>query len=205
VKKGYAESLNRKARALGYSSYSNYLKSSHWKDIRERQIREVGYECGACPSRVALQLHHKTYQRLGAELVTDLEWLCDLCHKKTHKIPTGGIKNPKRRNVTVKYIEPSPRGRKRPSVQSANKRAKRAKKVTAKYDTSTLDKDRALIIALTRRCHVTRPNLLHKTGWNEVRMSAVIKSLMTDGIIEKTGQGIRVLNPSKFRPQGTQY
>jgi hypothetical protein len=93
VRKGYAESLNKKA-------------------IRERQIREVGYECGACPSRVALQLHHKTYKRLGAELVEDLEWLCNKCHKEAHKI---GVPKTKVR----------PKG---PTRQSANKKSKKQRR-----------------------------------------------------------------------------
>lgn len=37
-----------------------------------------------CPATRALQVHHKTYERLGEERDADLEVLCETCHKGHH-------------------------------------------------------------------------------------------------------------------------
>lgn len=47
-----------------------------------RQLYLTGKRC-AC-GRWATQLHHLTYERLGAELAEDFEALCDLCHASRH-------------------------------------------------------------------------------------------------------------------------
>jgi 5-methylcytosine-specific restriction endonuclease McrA len=42
-------------------------------------------QCQACGNRKPpLHVHHKTYERFGKELLTDLVGLCDTCHKKVH-------------------------------------------------------------------------------------------------------------------------
>lgn len=43
------------------------------------------YRCARCSTRLRLQLHHKTYERLGCELASDFDWLCSPCHRKTHR------------------------------------------------------------------------------------------------------------------------
>jgi 5-methylcytosine-specific restriction endonuclease McrA len=78
--------LERRVKELGYLSYRHYLRSEHWSRVRIRQIKEKGYICELCKSRNKLALHHKTYERLGAELVEDLQWLCRGCHRKVHNI-----------------------------------------------------------------------------------------------------------------------
>jgi hypothetical protein len=43
--------------------------------------------CGAAEE--VLDLHHKTYKRLGKERLTDLCRLCRYCHKQVHQLATG--------------------------------------------------------------------------------------------------------------------
>lgn len=68
-------------------NYYKYLQSWEWSAIRYQKILEAGYWCERCKSSYMLQVHHKTYERLGAELMEDLEVLCWLCHKSEHGIP----------------------------------------------------------------------------------------------------------------------
>lgn len=70
--------------ALGFDSYGAYLASPHWKGLRAK-YRQSGrpQRCSVCRSH-RFQLHHLTYERLGAELLDDLVPLCRWCHDKTH-------------------------------------------------------------------------------------------------------------------------
>lgn len=40
------------------------------------------YRCEACGQGPPLELHHKTYDRLGRERIADLELLCRGCHER---------------------------------------------------------------------------------------------------------------------------
>lgn len=83
-KKANSPHLDSLARARGYRSYEDYLKSPHWLSVRERKRSSVGYRCELCPSRDRLHVHHDTYARLGAERMSDLKVLCQRCHKRIH-------------------------------------------------------------------------------------------------------------------------
>jgi hypothetical protein len=63
--------------------YDAYLQTPHWRRRRDAAIRAAGYRC-RCGARRELQVHHRTYARLGAELETDLEVLCRSCHEAHH-------------------------------------------------------------------------------------------------------------------------
>jgi 5-methylcytosine-specific restriction endonuclease McrA len=77
-------------RLPAYSTrYRRALNSHHWRDLRARLIRErAGCEsCGHPPfsGGASLTLHHLTYERLGAELDSDVEVLCTVCHTARFK------------------------------------------------------------------------------------------------------------------------
>lgn len=65
--------------------YQAYLQTPQWKQKRIDKFSQVGYECQLCPSKTRLQVHHRTYKRLGRELLSDLTVLCEKCHKIFHK------------------------------------------------------------------------------------------------------------------------
>ena len=69
-------------------SYKKYIESPVWQATRKRfhqsfYCKRKCYICGAgeCP----LDLHHKTYLRLGQELLSDLIELCPVCHSYLHR------------------------------------------------------------------------------------------------------------------------
>jgi 5-methylcytosine-specific restriction endonuclease McrA len=65
---------------MNKAEYQKYLKSDHWKMISEEARRLAGYRCQVCNSKHVLNVHHRTYERLGYELQSDLTVLCDDCH-----------------------------------------------------------------------------------------------------------------------------
>ena len=81
---------------LGFSSYADYLRSRHWMEFRKRfyrsnRIKKMVALRGnifcefCCGSDVPLELHHRTYKRLGRELNYDVVLLCRNCHQTIHQ------------------------------------------------------------------------------------------------------------------------
>ena len=68
------------------NAYGAYLRSTHWRRLRERYRRQRPWRCGVCETSGALELHHKTYERLGAEQLDDLIPLCQSCHPLLHQL-----------------------------------------------------------------------------------------------------------------------
>lgn len=80
--------------------YKDYLKSSHWLIIKNKIFLLRGKKCEECDCCYDLNVHHKTYKRVGSELDEDLQLLCRECHKKKH---TDDLKA-KRSNLSRKVI-----------------------------------------------------------------------------------------------------
>ena len=67
--------------------YSQVIASPRWKRLRDKFIAKADNTCPRCgwkkerwdKSRT-LELHHKTYERLGNEWDSDLELVCSRCH-----------------------------------------------------------------------------------------------------------------------------
>ena len=74
--------------------YQEYLKTDHWKRLRSIAVKAAEIDgvahCALCdavsdgPNAVTMHVHHKTYERRGAELPGDLIVLCASCHAKFH-------------------------------------------------------------------------------------------------------------------------
>jgi 5-methylcytosine-specific restriction endonuclease McrA len=75
------------------------MRSPAWKGRRIVALIRANYTCERCGYVQSdsvdffladliddrdLHVHHKTYARLGHELDTDLEVLCNVCHTKKH-------------------------------------------------------------------------------------------------------------------------
>lgn len=68
----------------GEADYDAYLRSEHWQRMRRLVLSITEGRCRHC-RRPADDVHHKTYERLGAERITDLVALCRRCHLRAHK------------------------------------------------------------------------------------------------------------------------
>ena len=72
--------------ALRAMPYEKYLLTPEWKERRKSAIDWARNACQLCNSKTKpLHVHHRTYDRLGAELPADLVVLCADCHAKFHE------------------------------------------------------------------------------------------------------------------------
>lgn len=62
-----------------------YLRSEHWLRVRREALARAAHRCQVCNTDKALDVHHRTYERLGAERPADLTVLCRRCHDIFHK------------------------------------------------------------------------------------------------------------------------
>ncbi len=71
----------------GKISYTDYLKSDHWRSIRKLKLAQCNDACEVCgEDEVRLDIHHKNYETLGHESLDDLAALCPYCHKDVHVV-----------------------------------------------------------------------------------------------------------------------
>jgi 5-methylcytosine-specific restriction endonuclease McrA len=64
--------------------YEAYIRSTRWKNMR-KDILRIRDRCEGCGTKHFLELHHKTYERLGRESPSDLEVLCRSCHERADR------------------------------------------------------------------------------------------------------------------------
>ena len=66
--------------------YSEYMKSDKWKAIRLKVLKRDNNLCQACLDALAQDVHHKTYENIGDELMYELISVCRDCHfNRIHK------------------------------------------------------------------------------------------------------------------------
>ena len=82
--RGCVMTFIERLKGLGFSSYSDYLKSPHWIAFK-KEWRSAGQKmsCLLC-SKGPIQLHHQTYQRLGSERLGDVVPVCRQHHEAIH-------------------------------------------------------------------------------------------------------------------------
>lgn len=64
-------------------NYEEYLQSDGWRQKRDAVMARSCGKCERCGSP-AVHVHHKSYQHLGGEPLTDLEAICRPCHFQEH-------------------------------------------------------------------------------------------------------------------------
>jgi 5-methylcytosine-specific restriction endonuclease McrA len=65
--------------------YDSYLASPEWRDKAHAAKQRAGWQCALCSSSTGLEVHHRTYRRLGSEDPSDLVVLCSHCHRTHHR------------------------------------------------------------------------------------------------------------------------
>lgn len=82
--------------------YRAYLRTPHWQDVRRRYwASKMPKRCAVCGrTDTPLDLHHRTYKRIGNERLSDLILLCRQCHEETHAV-AAVRKRRKARNVLL--------------------------------------------------------------------------------------------------------
>lgn len=114
--------------------YGRYLASREWA-LKKNAVRErSGGICERCKNAPATQCHHLTYQRIGHELLTDLQDICRPCHQYESAVSsfdplhpdTGEVNmnDPTHKGDVAVLMEPilrmaSPRARKQAAIHLA--------------------------------------------------------------------------------------
>ena len=80
------EALEARIAELRSLPYREYLQSPEWKERAVLARQRAGYRCQVCnAANVQLNVHHRTYERLGNEEDGDLTVLCQPCHQIFHE------------------------------------------------------------------------------------------------------------------------
>ena len=66
--------------------YQSYINSRRWRNSPARlaELKASGFRCRLCNGErkdSAIEVHHRTYTRLGNEQPGDLTTLCRICHR----------------------------------------------------------------------------------------------------------------------------
>ena len=75
-------------------SYAAYIKSDAWhfSPARLAELLASGGKCRICNDgspTTLLHVHHRTYERLGCEIVSDLTTFCEPCHDMVTAMQRG--------------------------------------------------------------------------------------------------------------------
>lgn len=66
--------------------YKSYMSSPEWEKHRKAAVERSGNRCQVCNESGLLNVHHRSYERLGNELPGDLIVLCRECHRIFHEL-----------------------------------------------------------------------------------------------------------------------
>lgn len=89
--------------------YEKYLKSDHWKQLRERAVTKANRKCELCRYPNNIEVHHLMYRRLYDVTLDDLITLCAACHSRAHswitwgEIVNGETSEQRRHDLIVKF------------------------------------------------------------------------------------------------------
>lgn len=79
---------------MNKNQYKDYLKSDHWKSLRNRKLSHSKRRCAICGSKERLEVHHLQYKNIFDVDLTDLRILCNRCHKLYHELKKSGSVKP---------------------------------------------------------------------------------------------------------------
>jgi hypothetical protein len=101
----------------GKERYLEYLKSDHWRSLREKAWAKYGHRCFFHPHRTfQVDIHHVEYRNWTDCTVNDVVPLCRECHEKAHqdeswlkatKLAHENRNQPKEQRISNPYALPS--------------------------------------------------------------------------------------------------
>lgn len=112
AKKQYLDAIESSGLTQKEWYWKVYLKSDHWKELRERAFALHGRYCAKCSATKRLDVHHITYRWIFDVTPEHLQILCRPCHQQEH---------PEKQVVKPKKILPHP---KKSAKKSASPKSK---------------------------------------------------------------------------------
>jgi hypothetical protein len=93
--------LRERLALFGYDSYAEYLRSDHWKSVKQRYRRSrLPQGCVVC-GLLLVDLHHRSYKSLGKENLNHLIPLCREHHYSTHQHLASHFKSQGKKKTTL--------------------------------------------------------------------------------------------------------
>jgi len=83
------------------TEYDIYLLSAWWKQFRRIVLEWWSYRCCWCNSDLKVEVHHRTYERLGQEKIQDCVCLCRECHKAATRMLQRRARNDNENETTM--------------------------------------------------------------------------------------------------------
>ncbi len=77
----------RELQEIARIDYARYLQTEHWQAVRKARNRRANYRCEKCKAdNPRPRVHHRSYERIGCELLEDVISYCNKCHESEHDI-----------------------------------------------------------------------------------------------------------------------
>lgn len=73
-------------RAEFFEWYDQYLKTPDWRTRRQMVLQRSKGLCEGCGAQKATQVHHTTYDHVGAEFLWELRAICEECHDRITRL-----------------------------------------------------------------------------------------------------------------------
>lgn len=89
-----AKSGRPQGKGKRWTNYREYLRSDKWRRKREKVMERARGRCEVCRINRATQVHHKTYERVYREPMSDLVAICESCHLDEHGLPNDVANEP---------------------------------------------------------------------------------------------------------------
>jgi hypothetical protein len=126
--------------AIGFACYDDYLASDAWSGFKKR-YKESGarMDCLIC-SRKPVQLHHRTYERVGQELFDDVIPVCREHHVAIHEWLKANGKFVQRTHEAVAALGGVCARPQSPKKRRESKKERRLRKAAAKAEKRRLVK-----------------------------------------------------------------
>lgn len=146
-----------------------YLRSDHWRETRLAALERAEHRCQVCNRDGSLDVHHRTYERLGEERPADLTVLCRACHSLFH-------------------------GEDAPRQQKVRKpKAKRPRKRYGELTVSEKEElGRRILATIKRLDNVTNAVLVHQLNRRSSIVNAAVTHLYCQRFIRKDGKRWRL-------------
>jgi 5-methylcytosine-specific restriction endonuclease McrA len=90
--------------------YEEYLQTTEWRVRANDAKQRAKWQCALCCSTKALEVHHRTYERLGRERSDDLIVLCWRCHRRHHGTLQSSLRKHQRYLEMMPFNFTFPRG-----------------------------------------------------------------------------------------------
>ena len=108
--------------------YAAYITSEHWGRVKARYRKSKFPQCCVVCDRPDVDLHHRTYKRLGHEWLQDLQPLCRDHHKAVHDMMRTSSRKGRLWGAVKRYLKSQKKSLQRETLEAPTHRPSRSVK-----------------------------------------------------------------------------